>query len=233
MPKAMLEVGGKPLIQQCIEQYRDCGFKNFVLLLRYHHEKIENFIGDGTKFGINVKYSIEPEDGMGKGKALKYALEIGAIDKNKRSFICFPDDIILDDKMPLRMLLHHMHGVDRFKCMATIVFVSGTDYPFGVGRVDKDGIVSEFREKPFIQELTSTGMYVLDPDVYELIKKTVDLKEEGPIEFENSTLPVMAEMKRIYSMVLSPDCWVPINTQKEYESAVKKVKTDSESRKKR
>lgn len=220
-PKAMLELEGKPLIEYCIEHYKSCGFKNFVLLLRYQHEKIEKFVGDGSKFGINVKYSIEPEDGMGKGKALKYALDKNAIDRKKRSLICFPDDIILDNNMPISMLLHHMYGNENFKCMATVVFVSGTEYPFGVGKIDKDGIVNEFVEKPFIEKLTSTGMYILEPDVYEMIDKTVDLKKEGSIEFEKATLPEIAAKRRIYSMVIPPGCWISINTQKEYENAVK------------
>lgn len=220
-PKAMLELGGKPLIDHCIEQYGSCGFKDFVLLLKYLHEKIEKHIGSGSKYGIRVKYSIEPRDGMGKGKALKYALKTGVIDQKKRCILCFPDDILLDKTLPIRLLLHHLYGVEKFGCMATMLFVSGTEYPYGVAKSDKDGIITEFMEKPFIHELTSTGICIFEPSAYKLIEKTINLEEEGPVDYVYATLPVMAEKRNIFSMVVPSCCWVPINTQKEYENAVK------------
>lgn len=226
-PKAMLELGGRPLIDICLEQYGSCGFRDFVFLLRHLHEQIEKHVGNGSDYGIKTKYSIEPKDGMGKGKALKFAVKNGSIDHSKRCIVCFPDDLLLDKNLPIRLLLHHLYGVEKFGCSATVVFVSGTEYPYGVGKVDKDGILTDFVEKPFIQELTSTGIYVLEPSVYKTIEKTVNLEEDGPVEFEKSTLPELAAKKKVYSMVLPSGCWLSINTQKEYENAEKTYKNVS------
>ena len=220
-PKALLELGKKPLIDICIEQYGSCGFKDFVFLLRHMHEQIEKHVGSGSKYGIKSKYSIEPRDGMGKGKALKFAIKNGTIDHSKRCIVCFPDDLLLDKNLPLRLLLNHIYGVQRFGCIATLVFVSGTEYPYGVGKVDKDGVLTDFVEKPFIHELTSTGIYVLEPEVFKIIEKTVNLEQDGPVEFEKATLPELASKGKAYSMVLPSGCWLSINTQKEYEYAEK------------
>jgi len=218
-PKALLELCGKPLIDYCIELCKNCGFKDFILLLGYKHEDIERHCGKGSKYGIKIKYSIEPENYSGKGKALKYALQKNVIDKTKRSFIIFPDDIILDKHLPIKLLLHHLYGVESLKTIATNVFASGTEYPFGVGKTDNNGIVLEFVEKPFIPELTNTGICVIETEVYPIIEDLIDLNTSESIEFEKIILPKLALLKKLYSMIVPYEIWVSINTQKEYENA--------------
>ena len=221
-PKALLKLNGKPLIDYCIELYKNCGFKNFVLLLGYKSNEIKKYIEE-KNFGVNIKISVEPDTCKGKGKALKYALQNGSLDKNKRVIIHFPDDILLDKRLPIRLLLHHLHGVETLHTVATNVFVSGTFYPFGTGEIDNRGIVTTFIEKPFIDKLTNTGMCIFEPEVYEYIEKLIDMNSKEPIEFEKTVLPKLASERKLYSMVLSPDIWISINTQKEYEDAEKIV----------
>jgi NDP-sugar pyrophosphorylase family protein len=217
IPKPMIEIGGKPLIEWCIELYKNCGFRDFVFILGYKHEKIEEYIKDGSKFGINAKYCIDPEENMGKGKSLKAALK--NFDVNRRSIISYPDDLFLDKTLPIRLLLHHLDGKKRLDIIATNLFVSATRYPFGVGEINDKGIVESFIEKPIIQKFSSTGTIVVEPEFFNMIKKYIDEKSEKPIEFESVVYPIIAEMKKMYSMVVSPDVWLPINTLKELEKA--------------
>lgn len=223
MPKAMLELNGKPLIDYCIEQYRRCGFTDFKLLLGHLHEKIENHVKDGSRYNANIKYSIEPEAGMGRGKALNFALDNGTIDKKKRSIVCFPDDLILDKKFPVRLLLQHIYGVEKYGCLVTVVFVVGTEYPFGVAELDKDGLVSQFDEKPFIPKTTSTGVYIMEPPVYEMINEKIGKTNFPDHLMEKEIFPQLAALRKVYSIVLPSGCWISINTQKEYEQAEKRL----------
>ena len=73
-PKALLELNGTTLVDHMMTQLSNCGFKDFIFLTGYKHEYIENHVGDGSRYGVSVKYSVEPETVKGKGKALKYAL---------------------------------------------------------------------------------------------------------------------------------------------------------------
>ena len=222
-PKALLELNGKPLIDYCIEQYKKCGFTEFVLLLGFLHDKIEKHVGDGSKYGVKVRYSIEPETGVGRDMAFKLALDSKKIDRSKRSLVCFPDDIILDSKFPIRLLMQHTYGIEMFGSKATVVFVTGTEYPYGVAKIDKDGNVISFEEKPFIPEVTSTGVYMVEPDVYNIIDEKIDARSNIFMDhvMERDILPGLAAKGRVYSLIMPPGCWVSINTQKDYENAEK------------
>ncbi|MFH8109881.1 MAG: NTP transferase domain-containing protein, partial [Candidatus Aenigmatarchaeota archaeon] len=64
MPKAMLKLNERPLIDWCIEHYSSCGFEDFILIVKHHHEKIEEHIKNNKKrYGENVRinFIIDPE----------------------------------------------------------------------------------------------------------------------------------------------------------------------------
>jgi len=218
--KAMLELCGRPLIDWCIEYYSSCGFKDFIFLIGYRGEEIEEYIGNGERYGIKVTYVRDPTIAkVGKGKALKNAIEVGAVDTNRRALICFPDDIFLDETLPLKLLLHHMDGVKKRGILATVVFTTAIEYPFGVGELDENYIVTRFEEKPVIRISTSTGMYMLEPQAIDMIRELVDINTPYSIEFEDVLLPRLAKSKRLYAMTIPRDTWIPINTLKELERA--------------
>jgi len=159
-----------------------------------------------------------PLPAVGKGKALKHALEEGVVDAGRRALIAFPDDLFLDESLPLRLLLHHLEGVER-GALATAVFAWGLEYPYGVAELEGDGRVRRFVEKPFVDFYTSTGLYVFEPQVYGLVLELVDMGSPKPVEFEQAVLPVLAERGQLYSMVVPRGTWLPVNTLKELELA--------------
>jgi len=62
-PKPLLEVGGKPLIVWHIERLKDAGFKNIVINVAYLGYKIMDYLGDGSRYGVNISYSDEQIEG--------------------------------------------------------------------------------------------------------------------------------------------------------------------------
>jgi len=227
-PKALLKLNGKCLMDYTIEFLKNSGFKNFVFLLGYKHEEIEAHVGNGSKYGINANYSVEPETMKGRGKALKYALMNNKIDRNKRSIICYPDDLYLDRNLPIKLLLHHLHGIESKNILVTALFTSGTEYPYGVGKIDSEQYVMEFVEKPFIQKYTNTAFYVIEPEVYSEIEKKIDLDSEDSPEFEQAVLPDLAKARKVTSMIVPSSVWLPINTNKEHSVAEKFLNSNGE-----
>lgn len=223
VPKCLLEISGKKLIDLCIESLAKEGFRDFVFLLGHKHEMVIDHIGDGKKYGINVRYSVDPPNaiGWGKGKAFKNALVNNAIDASKRCLVVFPDDVVLEERIFSRLLMHHAESMRKQATSGTIVVVPGTEYPYGVAEVDRDGIVMKFTEKPLVNVATSIGMYAFEPEVYNIVRDRIDLYDPYPVEFESVVLPRLASEFKLASMFIETKNWVPINTLKEYEHAIK------------
>lgn len=223
MPKCMLEVAGKKLIDRCIECLTNDGFKDFVFLLGHGHEVVMDHVGDGRRYGIEPRYSIDPFNniGWGKGKAIKYALECGKVDRNRRSIILFPDDLILDDHVYFKFLKSHLKAVQHNAALASMVLVRRTQYPYGVAAVKANGMIRKFTEKPFINKATSVGIYTFEPAVYDIIERMIDLNEPNAVELESTVIPFLAKQSKLFSFFISEEKWLPINTMKEYEHAVK------------
>lgn len=223
VPKCLLEISGKKLIDMSIESLAKEGFHDFVLMLGHKAEMVMDHVGDGGKYGVKVTYSVDPVNaiGWGKGKAFKHALVNNKIDRSKRSLVVFPDDIVLEERIFSRLLMHHADSMRKYATSATIVLVPGTEYPYGVADVDESGIVKKFTEKPQVNVPTSIGMYAFESDTYEIIHNRISLEDPHPIEFESIVLPQLAGENKLASMFIESKNWVPINTLKEYENAVK------------
>jgi NDP-sugar pyrophosphorylase family protein len=223
IPKCLLEISGKKLIDRCIELLVGQGFREFVFLLGHRHELVTQHVGDGSRYGIKVKYSIDPETdgGWGKGKAFKYALLNGTIDPSRRSMVVFPDDLILEHELFSKFLNHHISTSERCNTIASTVLVPGTFYPYGVAEIDGDGLVTGFSEKPFIPNPTSVGVYLFEAAVYKTILDTISLEDPAAVDLESTVLPVLASHRKLSSYFIPSKNWISINTMKEYEQAVK------------
>ena len=221
-PKPLIEINGKTFIDRCIEYYQANGYKNIIVLLGYKAEQVEEHV---RKTHSEVKIGKDPDiKYVGKAKALKHALQTGTVDKNKRIIIAFPDDIFLDPHLPTKLLMHHLQGLKLYQIWATAVFAQPANYPYGKARISQEGIVEEFIEKPKVNIATSTGIYLFEPPVYEIILET-DLNTPKPIEFEEEIVPRLAKNHKLYALTIPGDLWIPINTQKDLEKAEILLKT--------
>jgi len=219
LPKVLQVVTGKTLIDRCIEFYARHGFKDFVLLTGFLHEEIEKHVGDGSKYGVSIRYCVDPPiKKVGKGKALKNAIQQKAIDLDKRAIIAYPDDLFLDEDLPLKLLGKHLELRGR-NVLATLACIEGIEYPYGVALAYDGEIVEEFFEKPITLIPSTIGLYVIEPDVYTVIEEKVDMNDEKAVELESVVFPHLAKNKKLGRFLVKVGTWIPINTQKELETA--------------
>jgi len=73
IPKSMIEIGGKPFLEHQLELLKKNGIFDMIFCIGYKGEHIENYFGDGSRFGVKIKYSREKEELLGTGGALKQA----------------------------------------------------------------------------------------------------------------------------------------------------------------
>lgn len=219
IPKCMIDLHGKKLIDICMENLVINGFKEYVFLLGYKHEEVLGYIKRYRN--MKMRYSVDANTNWGKGKALKYAVLNHTIDRNKRALVTFPDDIILDSFVYKRLIEEHINAVKKYDILATVMLVSGIRYPYGVAKLAENNLIYEFEEKPFIEIPTNIGIYLFEPKVYDLVMSEIDLDYPGSLELENTVMPILAKEKRLNGFIIDAKKWLPINTKKDYEYALK------------
>src|SRR3989338_9641456 len=80
VPKSMLLLGRKPILEYTIQHLKREGFKDIVLAVGHLHEQVEEYFGDGKKFGVKIQYSVEKEE-LGDAGSLKNAAHLLAKDE--------------------------------------------------------------------------------------------------------------------------------------------------------
>jgi len=76
IPKSLIKINGKPFINWQLDLLKEYGYKNFVLCLSHKSELIIEHLGDGSRFGINIAYSLDGNNQLGTGGAIKKALPL-------------------------------------------------------------------------------------------------------------------------------------------------------------
>lgn len=75
-PKSLIRINNKPFIIYQIERFKSYGFKNFILCVGHRSHQIKNLLGDGTEYGVSIKYSYDGRKLLGTAGAVKKALKL-------------------------------------------------------------------------------------------------------------------------------------------------------------
>ena len=158
VPKPLLRVGGKPLLELLIERLRAAGVSQFFITVRYKSEMIEAHFGDGSRLGVRIRY-VREDRPLGTAGALARLPE-----PLTAPFFLVNGDILTKCDF-LGMLDFHA----RWRADLTVGAVPHTvEVPYGVMRLDGDEL-NAIEEKPRLDFMINAGMYVIDPAVVPLI----------------------------------------------------------------
>lgn len=160
LPKPLVEVGGEKLIDLVITRCVRNGFKNILISVNYLKELIIEHVGDGNKSGANVSY-LEESEPLGTAGAL------GLIQPQPvEPFIVLNADVL--HKVNLAELMRtHLQSRNIVTICARIY---ETQIPFGVISTEGSKVVG-LEEKPILNHMINAGIYVVNPEVLELIKE--------------------------------------------------------------
>jgi NDP-sugar pyrophosphorylase family protein len=149
----MREVGGKPILQHIIERANRDGFHNFIISLHYLGEMIEDYFGDGAKFGVNIQY-LREQNPLGTAGCLSLIKEIPRL-----PFVVTNGDVLTDINYNELLNFHIRHSAD-----ATMA-VRQHEIQNQFGVVKTSGIeIDGFEEKPIYRSHVNAGIYVLNPE---------------------------------------------------------------------
>lgn len=160
LPKPLLPVGEKPILQRIIEQLRAAGITDIVLATGYQAELVQAFCGDGSKFGVRVSYVHEPKPlgTAGPASALKGRISPGEL------LLLMNGDLITD--LDFRAFVESSRAS---ACDLTVAYAKYTyRSPYGVLSIS-DGAVQGVTEKPETEYAISAGIYCLSSAALDLI----------------------------------------------------------------
>lgn len=159
VPKPMVHVAGKPMLEIILDRLASEGFVNIVISLNYKGEMIKEYFGDGRSKGLNISY-VEETRPLGTAGALSLIKQ-----DIKDPFLVMNGDVLTQVNTRNLIDFHQAHP-----CKATMcVREHSYEVPFGVVNVDGYEI-SHIEEKPTSTYLVNAGIYLLEPDVLNLVE---------------------------------------------------------------
>lgn len=157
-PKPMLPVAGKPMLEHVIDRAKSQGFERFVVAIHFLGHMIEDYFGDGSRFGVQVAY-LREEEPLGTAGAISLIQP-----RPESPFLVSNGDVLTDINYGELLDFHVRHAA-----VATMaVRQHEWQHPFGVVHTNGVEIVG-FEEKPVARTHINAGIYVLDPHVLGLL----------------------------------------------------------------
>ncbi|MGA8153345.1 MAG: nucleotidyltransferase family protein [Terriglobales bacterium] len=180
-PKSIAPIGDRFFLEYLLLQISRAGFHNVLLCVGYGASQVEEFVGDGGRWGLSVQYSVEMEP-LGTAGAVKRAASL--IDT--QHFLVLNGDSFLD--IDLRVLVEkHLHS----KALATVALAKvHNSTRFGTVVLAADGQIKQFCEKAVFVESDSSDWHVVNGGIYVFSKPVLDLiPEHGAVSLEHEIFP--------------------------------------------
>jgi dTDP-glucose pyrophosphorylase len=196
LPKPMIKVRGKPILLHIIEGLQAAGIRNFLIIVGYHADAIRDYFGDGTCFGLQIKYATQAvQDGTGRvvGLARDFV--------DQSSFVLSYGDILVDRA-------NYKSLVELPDDVAAIVSVKQNEdvSKGGAVFVNEQMEVTDIREKSKPGEATSpwynAGIYAFRPSIFEWTAK-LQPSPRGEYELTDAIRDMAGSGKKVKAFELS------------------------------
>jgi NDP-sugar pyrophosphorylase family protein len=189
LPKPMIPIAGKPILEYNVEWLAQHGIREIAINLHHCPQAVMNHFGDGSRFGVSITYSYEPEllGTAGAVKKLESFLQGTPSTSSGQAFLVVYGDNLIDCDLKRLLSFHHERGG-----LVTIVLHYRDDVSnSGVVAVETQDRVTSFVEKPKAQKVFShwvnAGILVLEPEVVKYIPSGI------PSDFGKEILPQLLE----------------------------------------
>lgn len=203
-PKGMVPVAGRPILQHQLEWLRDNGVTHAVLACGYRYEVIEKYFGGGSRFGLNIGYSIE-QTPLGRGGALKQAFQ--QVPPDVPWVIATNGDNIQTQSLAPMVQQHLRTGA-----VATLLLTQLRS-PYGIAQ-QRGKHITGFHEKPLLPHWLNAGVYVVNREFLEACPEVGD--------HEDYLFPKLAAAGKLYGF-RSRAFWKAIDTVKDLQEAEKEL----------
>lgn len=207
IPKPMLPVANRPLMEHIIELLKRHRIADVVATVQFLSSVIRNYFRDGSDLGISLAYATE-EVPLGTAGSV-----MAAQDLLSGTFLVISGDALTDIDLDEVIQFHRAKGA-----AATLVLKRMTDpLEFGIVLTDEDDRIQRFLEKPswgqVFSDTINTGIYVLEPDIFDLIPP------EQPFDFSSELFPMMLDKGLPLFGFVTDAYWTDVGTTDAYLQA--------------
>ena len=205
-PKPMLKVGNKPILQTIVERFAEYGFVNITMCVNFNASIIRDYFSDGKEFSVNIDYVLEQKR-MGTAGALSLLKE-----RPSEPFFVMNGDLLTNVNFEHIFNYHVLNKATATMCVREYDY----DVPYGVVKMNDNKII-EIAEKPVQKFFVSAGIYMLSPEILDLIPKN-DFYDM-PTLFEK----LIRLSKNVISFPIR-EYWLDIGRMEEYQRANEEYK---------
>jgi len=200
IPKPMLPVGNRPLLERTIEQLKNIGIRHVSLTTHYKAEAISDHFGNGTDFGVAIDY-VHEDQPLGTAGAIRLLTD------GDEPLLVINGDILTHVDFRAMLAFHQKHQA----CLTVGVRQYDLQVPYGVMKCDGANIL-EVSEKPKLQFLVNAGIYLLEPRARNYIP--------GDRKFDMTDLiqALIHEKRKVVSFPIL-EYWLDIGQRSDYEKA--------------
>ena len=205
LPKPLVPIHDKPIIEHIIDRFREIGCSDFYSTVNYKGKILKAYFEE-----LQPKYNVsfvDESDPLGTAGSLQYLKE-----KFDKPFFVTNCDIIIKINYESLYKFHQKNNYE-----ITLV-ASAKEYiiPYGTCELNGDGHLSHINEKPKYDFLINTGLYVLNPDILQLIPKNKFYHITHLIE------DIKKSGKKVGVFPVDDDAWIDIGQWEEYKNAIDK-----------
>jgi mannose-1-phosphate guanylyltransferase len=225
LPKPMIPILGKPVMEYLVEHLARYGVDQIMVNVAYKHFKIENYFGNGSRWGVDIGYSFEgvyeygeiTPKAMGSAGGMRKIQDFGGFFDTTTIVLC--GDALIDLDIGAAVAEHKAK-----KAMASVITLEVPKSEvsnYGVVETDHEGRIVAFQEKPKAEEarsnFASTGIYIFEPEVINLIP------QNKVFDIGSQLFPMLAEkgmsfyaQKRLFN-------WIDIGHVHDYWTVLQRV----------
>ena len=199
-PKPMLQVAGIPFTQHQIEKAQSAGITEIVLATSFKADLFEPYFGDGSNFGISIKYAVE-EVPLGTGGAIRNASQMLSGDGD---VAIFNGDVLSQHDLDAQFKFHDEKGAD-----VTLYLTKVADArAFGAVELDETGRVFAFNEKMDNPptNIINAGCYIFNPKVID------EIPFAQVVSVERETFPQLLKSGAKVFGFIDTSYWLDIGT---------------------
>jgi mannose-1-phosphate guanylyltransferase len=206
IPKPMVPLHGKPLLEWVMLQLRAYGIRDFVIAISYLAEQIENYFGDGTRWDVHIEYG---HGALPAGKAGE-VWRCRELLESERRFLVIPGDTICHLDYREFMEFHEQRDG-----MVSVALSTRYRLEVGLAEVDSFGRITAFKEKANLNLPVSTGSYLLETAIFPYIERLNPSRNE--VDLPGDVFPLLLQEGQSINGFISEYEWWDIGKLNDYD----------------